>query len=198
MNIEQSERRSCNESAERCFGTAYIFEQRARPLRNALKVLSFSSLAGPLSIGILVVAVGTESGMLPYAIFTASVLSALQVIVSLWSLTSKWQENFTYYIESKADNYYLADKFQSLAKKTVGTEAEWRQGSELLETLGGLRSKTDYQHDISDEEKRMGMKASLRNFQRECVGCKSTPTSMEPSDCTVCGDYKKRVIKWLM
>lgn len=35
----------------------------------------------------------------------------------------------------------------------------------------------------------MGMRFALREFQRECVGCKITPLSMEYSECTVCGKF---------
>jgi hypothetical protein len=39
----------CNESAFKCFGTAYIFERRAAPLRFGIKLLTFSSSAAPLA-----------------------------------------------------------------------------------------------------------------------------------------------------
>ena len=49
---------------------------------------------------------------------------------------------------------------------------------------------------LSDEEKRMGMRSGLRNSQRACVECKKIPTSMESTECNVCGKYKIRRVKW--
>jgi rRNA maturation endonuclease Nob1 len=43
---------------------------------------------------------------------------------------------------------------------------------------------------VKDWELRMGMRYALREFQKECVGCSETPTSMEKSNCNVCGKFK--------
>jgi mobilome CxxCx(11)CxxC protein len=155
-------------------------------------------LIGPLAIGSLVIAVGTKGAIITPALVAASALSIIQIVVSLWALISRWSENLAYYLESKADNYQISDRFKDLANNTSYSDSKWRREFEVLETLGVMRGSLDHRHDISDEEKRMGMRASLRNFQRECVGCKTTPTSMESSTCNVCGGYKKRKIKWLM
>lgn len=198
MAIAPQERLTCNDSASKCFGTAYIFEQRAAPLRIAIKMLTFSSLIGPLAIGAIVIAVGTEGKIIISAVVLASILSVIQITLSLWALVSRWGENLAYYLESKADNYQLSDRFKNLANNTTHDESNWRKNFHVLETLGEMRAQFDHRCDISDEEKRMGMRAALRNFQRECVGCKTKPTSMESTDCAVCGRYKKRRLKWLM
>lgn len=198
MAITPQERRTCNDSALRCFGTAYLFEQRAAPLRIGIKVLTFSSLIGPLAIGALVISYGSEGKFIPWAVLAASILSFLQITVSLWSLVSRWQENLSYYLETKAHNYQLSDRFKDLANNTTYSDAKWRREFEILETFGTMRSQMDHQHDIEDEEKRMGMRAALRNFQRECVGCNTKPTSIESTDCSVCGQFKRKKLKWLM
>lgn len=198
MSIQQEERRSCHESALRCFATAYIFECRAAPLRVALKLLTFSSLVGPLSIGALVIAVGSTAELISWAIFVAAFLSIIQIILSLWSLVAQWRENLSYYLESKADNYQLADRFYELGNNTVYYEDKWRTEFTVLDALSNNRSHLDLRYDITDEEKRMGMRAALREYQRECIECKSIPTSLQSSNCSVCGNFKKRSIKWLV
>ncbi len=198
MTIANQERRDCNESALKCFGTAYIFEQRASPLRFGIKVLTFSSLIGPLAIGALVLSVGADGEIIKPAIWGASTLSVVQIIVSLWALVCRWQEHLAYYLESKADNYQLSDRYKDLANNTTYSDKKWRQEFEILETIGRMRSQQDLRFDICDEEKRMGMRAALRNVQRECVGCKNIPHSMQSSGCSVCGEFKQRKIKWLM
>ena len=54
------------------------------------------------------------------------------------------------------------------------------------------KRRVDQLSNITDEEKRMGMRATLRQFQRECANCKQTPVSMVPSECGVCGNFKRR------
>lgn len=198
MAIQSEERRNCHESALRCFGTAYIFECRAAPLRVALKLLAFSSLVGPLSIGALVIAVGSTAKLIPWAITAAAILSVIQIILSLWSFVSHWQENLSYYLESKADNYNLADRFCSLGNNTVYSDNKWRTEFSVLEAHGGNRTQLDLRHDVTDEEKRMGLRMALRQYQRPCTSCDNVPNSLEASDCPVCGKFKKRRVKWLM
>jgi mobilome CxxCx(11)CxxC protein len=198
MIIQKEERRSCHESALRSFGTAYIFECRAVPLRVALKLLAFSSLVGPLSIGALVIAVGSTTTLITWAILVAAALSIVQIILSLWSLVAQWRDNLSYYLESKADNYNLADRFYSLGNNTVYPDDKWRTEFSVLDALGNNRARLDLRYDITDEEKRMGMRAALREFQRKCTGCQTVPNSLEASDCPICGNFKKRRFKWLM
>jgi len=198
MTVQPEERRTCHDSALRCFGTAYIFECRAAPLRVALKLLAFSSLAGPLSIGALVISVGASSNLIPFAVRIAATLTIFQIVLSLWSLVSHWQENLSYHLESKADNYSLADRFVDLGNNTSYSESKWRTEYAVLEALGSNRQQLDLRHDITNEEKRMGMRAGLREYQRECVSCKRIPQSLEASDCPTCGQFERRSLKWLM
>ncbi len=198
MAVSAQERKICNDSALECFGTAYIFEQRAAPLRIGIKVLTFSSLIGPLVIGALVLAVGTEGTIIIPAMIVATCLSVIQIITSLWALISKWQDNLIYYLESKAENYHFSNRFKKLANNTTYSDSKWREEYEVLEAIGVMRGQLDLRHDLTDEEKRMGMRASLRKFQRQCVGCKTIPTSMKSSNCDICGGYKKNKIKWLI
>jgi mobilome CxxCx(11)CxxC protein len=198
MAIQSEERRNCHDSALRCFGTAYIFECRAAPLRVALKLLAFSSLIGPLSIGSLVLAVGLSSKLIPWAIAIAAFLSVVQITLSLWSLVSHWQENLSYYLKSKADNYRLADQFVGLGNNTIFPDNKWRTEFSVLEALGSNRTQLDLRNDITDEEKRMGMRAALREYQRSCASCHQVPRSLEALDCPTCGNFKKRRLKWLM
>ncbi len=198
MAIQSEERRNCHEFALRCFGTAYIFERRVAPLRIALKVLAFSSLAGPISIGALVVAVGTTANLVLWALAVAAALSVIQIILSLWSLVARWQDNLSYYLESKVDNYTLADRFYSLGNNTVLPDNKWRIDFSVLDALGYNRTQLDLRHDITDEEKRMGMRSALRQYQRKCTACQKIPNSLDTFNCSVCGSFKKRRLKWLM
>jgi mobilome CxxCx(11)CxxC protein len=164
----------------------------------ALKLLAFSSLAGPLSIGALVISVGISSNLIPWAVTIAAILSIFQILLSLWSLVSHWQENLSYYLESKADNYSLADRFVDLGNNTSYSESKWRTEYAVLEALGSNRQQLDLRHDITNEEKRMAMRAGLREYQRACVSCKQIPQSLETSNCPTCGQFERRLWKWLM
>ena len=53
-----------------------------------------------------------------------------------------------------------------------------------------FREAQDNKQSISEAEKRAGMRASLRQLQKECVNCKTIPISMIASDCPICGRFR--------
>ncbi len=198
MPITHEERLNSNNSALNCYGTAYIFEQRVLPLRIATKILSFSSLVGPLVIGALVIAVGTKGAIVGWALVLVIILSIIQIVVSLWAHVADWQNKLALYEDSKVENYMLASEFKDLADNTLLSDSKWRTKSEVLESKGEYRKINDLKRSITEEEKRMGMRYALRFYMRPCTGCNEVPKTIESSNCPVCGQFKKRSIKCLM
>jgi mobilome CxxCx(11)CxxC protein len=200
MALTESERKECNNSALFSHGTGYIFELRSKPLKIATKILSFSSLAGPLIIGALVIALGTEGELVVWALVLASIASFIQIIVTLWSVVAGWQKNISSYEEAMVENYYLSTEFKTLANSTNLSDTKWRTQLSILNSRGELRRKEDLKLGISEEERRMAMRYSLRFFSRPCAACKQVPTSILPhtnDNCTVCADFKIRKYIWL-
>jgi mobilome CxxCx(11)CxxC protein len=126
--------------------------------------------------------------LLPVAIAVAGIIALLQLVMSIWSLVASWDNSLAYAIESKSDNYRSANQFAELGKTTSLSEAKFESELSILETIADLRSSLDNRVDISDKEKRMGMRAGLRNYQRKCAGCCKIPSSMKPTKCGVCGN----------
>lgn len=188
MPISDGRRRLCADNALKCFGTGYIFERRARRTRIPLRILSFAGIAGPASLGAVAALVGIQSPLLPVAITVAGIIALLQLVMSIWSLVAGWDNSLAYAIESKSENYRLANQFAELGKTTSLSEAKFESELSILETIADLRSSLDNRVDISDKEKRMGMRAGLRNYQRTCAGCGKIPSSMKPTKCGVCGN----------
>lgn len=198
MAIEPTERKECNDSAFNCFGTAHIFEERLISLKIAEKVLTFSSLAGPLAIGALVLAVGSKGSLIGWAVATAGALSILQIIVTLWAVIAGWQTKIVRYEDAMVENYMLSSEFKELANKNNITDSKWRSEREVLESRGELQKRSDLKDGITQEERRMGMCYALRFFERSCAACNIIPRSIESTNCPVCGQFKRRRIKWLM
>lgn len=130
---------------------------------------------------------GLQSPYLPAAIMVAGAIALVQVIVAIWSLVAGWDNSLAYAIESKSENYRLANQFADLGKTTSLGEAKFELELSVLETIADLRSSLDNRVDIGDKEKRMGMRAGLRNYQRPCAGGHGIPLSMKPVKCPVCG-----------
>jgi mobilome CxxCx(11)CxxC protein len=172
-----------------CYGTAYIFEKRARPIRLATRLIVFAGIAGPVLIGAVVSTYGGTSAVAKISLAAVSVVGIVQLVLSVWSLVATWDTSLSYYIESKCDNYRLAGEFDRLLKNTTLSQAEFASQLAVLRLQKEHRSSLDLRYDASDKEKRMGMRAGLWKFQRACVSCKAVPTSLAPTTCNVCGDF---------
>jgi len=172
-----------------CFATAYLFESRARRYKLSLNVLNFTGIGLPLLVGAMVMSFG-EGAWLPYLAVTAGALSVVQLFVSGWSTVATWSGELAYAIESAAANHDLSRRYQDLLHRSAD-HAELERRLELIDIEQRLREQSDYQHAVTDGEKRMGHRAALRQFQKACDGCKIIPTSTAPSRCDICGNFRR-------
>lgn len=181
-------RKKCWDEAFHSFGTAEIFRKRASKYRRLLRSLTFLGVAVPTAVGGIVLSFGVDFKYTSIVILIASILGLAQLILSLWSLVAKWDDTYAYSLESLSDNGKLSSLFQELAESPPNDRDEFRTRYDLLQAESRIRTERDNQQIITDKEKRYGMRASLRQFRRECVSCKQIPTSMEATDCDVCGN----------
>lgn len=188
MGVLDSKRRECNDSAVHCFGTAYIFEKRARCLRWRTRILLFLGIAGPASVGAILGSFLLPDQYRKYVLGIAAGIALLQLIGSIWSLIAKWDDSLSYFLESKSHNYRLADHFANLAMETSLSDAEFNTNLGVLNKESELRSDLDNRQDLTDKEKRMGLRAALRQYQRPCVKCTKVPNSLKPTKCPICGN----------
>ncbi len=187
--IQPEKLRQCADEALKAHGTAYIFEKRAAKLRRKLFALSFFGIAGPASVGAIIGTYNLDSDTTKIVIGIAGAIAIAQLLFSIWSLVSRWDNNLASYIESKATNYNLSSRFENLSKDASIGQAEYDSEFRVLEKEAELRKSLDHQFDVTDEEKRMGMRYGLRQFQRQCAGCNKVPTDMKATSCGVCGDF---------
>lgn len=168
------------------FGTAYIFEKRAKGPKIHLKLLAFSGLALPLILGSYVTIFGREAPQLERALVISGVIAAVQAVVTLWALVWKWDDQYSASLEAVVTNYRLASRFKEFASNPPADEDVVYR---LLKTELSVREAEDHKLLLKDKEKRMGLRAGLREFQRPCVACNVVPRSLTSSDCDVCGNF---------
>lgn len=181
-------RSSCWEQAIHCYGTSYIFGRRAECLRRRLSWLAFLGMAVPALVGVCVLTFSFDWWFLKVLVPILSVVGIVQFVLSLWALVARWQERHAYSVESKAANELLYEKYSALAKNPA-TLAEARVRLDLVEQDARVWRDKDSREGITDNEKRRGMRAGLRQVGRRCAGCDQVPVDMAPSDCGVCGKF---------
>jgi len=186
-NISADKLRRCSDEALKAYGTAYIFEKRASKLRQNLLFLSFFGIASPVSVGAIISTYSLDSATTEKILFIAGSIAIIQLLLTLWSFVSNWNNKLTYSIESKASNYSLSLQFINLSYNTSISAKRFDVELKILDKETELRTSLDNQVDITEKEKRMGMRYGLRKFQRACVGCNIVPIDMKLTSCGVCG-----------
>jgi mobilome CxxCx(11)CxxC protein len=182
-------RQDCWTQALYAFGTAAIFERRAKILGRSLKGLAFLGIGVPLTIGGVVRSFSGALHYLEFALWIAGMAALAQLILTAWSLINRWQDRHAYALASMVDNYKIAQKYEHLGKNPPDDLTEFKFRQELLNAESSTRDTLDYQQGLSDKERRRGMRVALRQYQRPCAGCHEVPKSLKPTNCHVCGQF---------
>jgi mobilome CxxCx(11)CxxC protein len=180
--------RESSEEALHCFGTAHVFEVRANLLRQRIRLLTFLGIVVPATVGLAYMSFGASSWLTTPLVVLGSLLLILQLIGSIWSLVYRWDDSFAYSLESMSANRSFYERFKELASDTHNKE-EANLFYQLPQSESQARSKEDEKQGATENEKRMGMRAGLRQLKRACAACNQVPTSMTPTDCNVCGNF---------
>ena len=179
----------CWNNALHSFGTAYIYSKRSVFISRLLKGNNFLGIIVPVLIGGIATSYTLSLDSLNTILIIAAPVSLLQLVMSVLSLTNKWDDSYSYYLESTNDNSSLCDDFKNLAKYPPKKLTEFKTKIQLIEVKYDIRNNNDVKYPLNAKEKREAMRYSLRNFQRTCAGCNLIPTEMTPTNCGVCGKF---------
>lgn len=185
-------RMQCWDDALNSYATSYIFQRRARILKTRLQWITYIGFVVPMIVGLLVLAYGHFKS-LPVIVATAAAIGIAQAAFSLWSIVGGWVDGYSYALTSSSANDLLAARYSRLASNPPEDLREFHQQYQLLAVEDSARTEQDYQQGVAETEKHMGMRAALRKYQRACAGCNEVPTTMKPTSCGVCGDYRYRI-----
>lgn len=192
-DIENKIRTDCWNQAKQCYGYSYIFSKKAMINQKLLNIIKVLGLIIPFIIGIAALGDANKSFFI-ILLYVGAVLMSLQAIISALTIFNKWDDKYAYFIESKIERGALSDEFRALANFSAGNVGELKIKYDLIKTKLRSRENQDAKYEVKEWEERMGMRAALREFQGTCIGCKKQPLSMEPSECEICGKYKKSII----
>ncbi len=189
MNIEQL-KKECADCRFHSFGTAKLFERRAKMYKKNRNLITFLGLVVPLIIGATVLSFSAESEifktiMVPIAGF----LTILQLVVSLWALVSRWDEKNDYAVSAIKSNIRLSTEFNRLCnseERVINNEI-----SNLRIEYNRINQE-DTAHGVTEKEIRWGMKKALMHYKLNCATCSQKAVSMKPSKCDTCGNFPQR------
>lgn len=190
-------RQKCWDEALQTFGTAYIFEDRARRLRPWLRVQNLLGIGVPALVGGILLTFGDEGWYVQVIFVVGGILLLAELVLSVVAVVMNWEERLYYALDSATANYHLSDELRKLARDPPSSPDKFRCEVEKLQAASQERQRLDYRQYVSDANKRKGMRAALREFERDCSGCGEVPSSMEPTECNVCGQFTMRRTPWI-
>jgi mobilome CxxCx(11)CxxC protein len=183
------------------FGKGYIFDKRAEKFSKYVNLLKVFGIVAPVAVGATAIGYGFNSTILKYMVVFAIPISIIQLMFSVLAVIFRWDEQLAYSYEASQDYNNLSSSFKKLAKFPPTEIAEFENRLELLKAKYQARSEQDAKHSVKEWELRKGMRYALREFQRKCVACNNVPTSMESTDCNVCGkfesEFRKGAKEWM-
>ncbi len=183
----------CWNNAITAFGIAYIFDKKAQRHGFYTNLLKVFGIVVPVAVGATALGYGMDSKVLKAIIGLAIPLSILQLIFSVLAVVHKWDDELAYAFEASQDLSLLSDSFKKLGNLPPENYKELDDRFEILNSRLKARTQQNSKHNIKEWELRMGMRYALREFQRPCIGCKETPTSMKSTDCDICGKFDKSI-----
>jgi mobilome CxxCx(11)CxxC protein len=180
----------CADQALHHYGTAYIFEKRAARTRWKIKLLNFFGIAAPAAVGATIATYAFNDAWMETILIFAGAIGLAQLLVTIWSIVSKWDDQLSYCMESKSANYRLSSLYDDLRSKQWLSTIDFQTELSFIGQESQFRSDLDHREDITDKEKRMGMRSGLRRFGRQCRACNEVPKSTKSKNCDVCGNFK--------
>jgi mobilome CxxCx(11)CxxC protein len=174
-------RQDCWDHALHSFAAAAIFERRIRSLSRRLRFLTFLGIVVPALFGALVLGFGLTPDALKWSAAAAAIVGSIQLVASIWSLVVGWDQRLAEASQGMDANSRLCQAYRRLG---ADPPSDIRTRYDILEA-----TRQEQRAMFNDAEKRFGMRAGLREFQRPCAGCNEVPTSMKPSSCNVCGNF---------
>jgi mobilome CxxCx(11)CxxC protein len=182
-------RLECWHRAFNAFGHGYIFDKRANKYGIRINLLKVFGLLVPATVGSTAIGYGYNNEVLKSLIALAIPLTIIQFVISVLAIIYKWDDELSYSFEASQSYNTLHDNFEKLGGFPPIDYEQLRIKYDLLNTEYNLRQQQDSKHIIKEWELRKGMRSSLRDKQRKCVGCNLIPLSMESTDCYVCGRF---------
>lgn len=183
-------KKECADNRFYSFGTAKLFERRAKTYRRNRNLITFLGLAVPLVIGGTVLSFSTGSEALKAILIPAAgVLTLLQLVISLWALVSRWDEKNDYAVSAIKSNTRLTAEFNRLCNSS--DEVINSEIPHLRDEYNRVNQE-DTAHGVTEKEIRWGMRKALIHYNLNCPTCNEKPVSMTPSNCDICGNFPKR------
>lgn len=182
-------KQDCWDKALDAFAYCYIYSKKIEKLNYWLRASKLLGILIPVLVGGIVASYVTNKELIDFVVWLTSPFAISQLVLSTYLTVGGADEKVNSYSFKTAEYSLLNSEFQNLAR--LGDEDDITDLQHKYNVLVEReRSVAKGNFEVSDNYKRMGMCAGLREYRRNCVACKKTPLAIKTSDCDVCGNFK--------
>lgn len=186
MDIRQEAWKQCIDNR----GAQEIFKRRAASLNYWMRTRDFLAFAIPLIVGFVATTdwiekLGSFKGL---ALAALAVAGLAQVLLSLWSLITRWDEDRAKSIQLVADSSELEVQWRDIGRHDVtGLHSAYVVAKARQLVVDARLAAAE----ITQPERFVGLRAGLQEIQRPCVKCNNIPATIDPPKkpqklCPVC------------
>ena len=179
-------RTDCWNRALDAFGYSYIYKIRIESIEPWMRWSKVAGIVGPVFVGGIVGTYSDNNKLISGVLLATGLVSVVQLVISTYLTVSGSDENITLFSKLTAEYSILNSEFELLARFPLSDLSEYRKRYEVLVERERVLSRNG---SLSDKELRKAMRSGLRNYRRNCAGCDLVPTSIESTDCNVCGNF---------
>jgi mobilome CxxCx(11)CxxC protein len=185
-NIEKI-RKDCWDKTLDAIGYGYIYQVKIKKINFWLRISKILGIVIPVFLGGILTSAYNSPEYISLAIWITSPIALFQLILSTILTINGADDNILKYSTKAAEYSVIENEFRQMARYPNSDEFEYLKKFEILiEREKGI-GKANL--EVSDREKRMGMRFGLRELSRKCVGCELIPLSMKSTNCEICGNF---------
>ena len=145
-------RQECWNNALHTFGKAYIFSKRSRRYGFLVNLLKVFGIIVPVAVGATALGYGFQSSVLQNVIALAIPLSIVQLLISVFAVTFKWDDELAYSYEASTDHNNLSEEFKVLGNIPPDDFQKLFDEAKTANTKLRLRGEQDSKHNIHEWE----------------------------------------------
>lgn len=180
-------RKDCWDKTLDAIGYGYIYQLKIKEINYWLRISKVLGIIIPVFLGGILTSTYNSPEYISMAIWITSPFALGQLVLSTILTINGADENVLKYSTKAAEYLVIETEYRQMARYPNSNEFEYLKKFEILiEREKGI-SKANL--EVTDKEKRIGMRFGLRELSRKCVGCNEKPLSMNSSNCDICGNF---------
>jgi len=191
---EKSDRLEAEERAVYCFGTAKLFEERRKKYKLRNKIIKFTGLSIPISLGFFAMSPEISSLIpilkpivMPILLSITTLINAAMLILSIWALVDEWDAKVENYTESVSNNRQYFKIFKEISERYDENPTEYAAKFKETILLDDIQQNKDDKENFSAWDDRFITRHGLYQLHLPCPKCGNIPSIKNPKPCENCG-----------